>query len=170
MPVGTVLSYVQGLLSGLPMPGQGTASLVCSIVPPPVFSEPGIIPTCYLWAGEGRESRSTALGSPPRNTGPGTPAGFKAVVHQVQWVLLWSGTDEPAHLLFASMIDTILERLRTATPMPADAADPATGTETQLVDVGEDMTYRTAIRPAADQRSNQYEALFSMPVTEVIRA
>jgi len=168
MPVSSVLSYLQNLLNGLEMPGTGTAALVCAITPPPLFSDPGIIPSCYLWAADGRESRDRPAGTMPRNTGPGTPGGWKSIVHQTQLLLLWSGSAGEA-FLFTGMIDAIMAALRT-TAVPALVTDPDTGIITQIADTGETITYKTAIRPVPDQQSNQYEAMFGMPLTEVIQA
>jgi len=165
VPVTSALGYLQKLLDGLPMPGTGTASLVCLVTPPPVFSEPGPVPHCYVWVLGGRESRSTV----PRNTGPGTPGGFKEIVHQPHLLLLWAGIDEQG-ALFAGMIDAVMEALRTAVPNPALITDPVTQAVTQIVDTGEVITYRSVVRPAPDQRSNQFEAMFEVSMTEVIQA
>lgn len=166
MPIASALSYVQGLLEDLALPDG--SNLVCSITAPETFGDPGPIPTCYMWPTPGREARNPRnAGTFPRNAGPGTPAGFKTIQHRFQILLLWCGPGPD--LLFHAMIDAIMGRLRTA-PAPREAADPYTGEVTQMADIGEEMSYRMSVRPVADQRDNQYEALIEAPLTEVIQA
>lgn len=169
MPVSSALAYLQKLLNGLPMPGQGTPKLVCLVTPPPLFSSPGPVPHCYAYVLRGRESRDKPLGSVPRNTGPGTPSGFKGIVHTPQLTLLWEGIDEQGSL-FTGMIDAVMAALRTAYPNPALVTDPNTGVVTQLADTGEVIEYWSAVRPQPDQQICQFEAVFQVPLTEVIQA
>jgi len=165
-----VLAYAQGLLNGLAMPGP-VAPLACFIRPPDLFTDPGTVPACYVWPAEGREARDTKYaGSIPRNTGPGTPSGFKTIAHQMDAWVVWAGADDGTALLFPAMIDAIMAAFRTAYPMPAQATDPYTGTQTQIDNIGEVQSYRITRRPVPDQQNNRYDALLTVPVIEVIQA
>lgn len=170
MPISSALSYVQGLLDGLAMPGPSGAALVCSIRPPVPFTDPGIIPVCYLWPAGFDESRKGPAASMPRNQGPNTSSGFKSIVHQMSGWVVWAGADDGTALLFPAMIDAISAALRYAYPMPANATDPYTGVQSQIADIGEVLSGRISVAPVPDQQNNQYEALLQMPVTEVIQA
>lgn len=167
MPLASALSYVQGLLDGLPMPGGG--NLACKITAPEIFNDPGIVPTCYLWPSPGREARDPRnAGTMPRNTGGiASTAGFKTIEHRFQILLLWSGPG--TELLFYSMMDALMGCLRTS-PSPQEYPDPDTGDVSQMVNIGEDMSYRMSVKPAPDQQFNQYEALIEAPLLEVLQA
>jgi hypothetical protein len=169
MPISSALSYVRGLLDGLGMPGPAT-SLVCSITPPDPFADPGIIPTCYLWPANGRESRDGPAGTASRNQGPNTSSGFKTLAHQMEIWLVWDGADNGSAPLFPAMIDAVNAALRTAYPMPADVTDPYTGATSQMSNIGEVLSWRVSVRPIPDSRNNRYEALLQVLITEVIQA
>lgn len=169
MPLSSALSYVQGLLNGVAMP-RPVPPLACSIRPPDLFTDPGIIPACYLWPADGAESRDSPVGTMPRNRGPGTPSGDKSITHQMTgWVVL-AGADDGTALLFPAMIDAIAAALRTAYPMPALATDPYTGAVSQISDVGEKLSWRIIREPVPDQQNNRYVALIQIPFAEVIQA
>jgi len=166
VPISSALTYVQGLLSGLEMPGNAPP-LACQITPPDPFTDPGDTPTAYLWPADGHESR---LGASTRNTGPGTSSGWKTIGHQMEIWLIWAGIDDGTALLFPGMVDAINAALRTAYPMPAIITDPYTEVESQMQSIGEDLTYRVSVRPVPDSRNNKYEALLQVPFTELIQA
>jgi hypothetical protein len=165
VPISSALTYVRGLLDALPMP-YPTAPLVCTVRPPEPFTDPGPIPTCYLWPSDFDESRQDTS----RNQGPGTSSGFKIITHQMGGWVRWSGADGGTGLLFPAMVDAICAALRTAYPMPADVTDPYTGDGSQISNVGEVLRGRINVMPVPDQQNNQYEALLLMPVIEVIQA
>lgn len=167
MGLASALSYLRDLLDGLPMPGDAP-NLSCLTTAPPPFEDPGAIPTFYLWLPDGRESRKGDAASMPRNTGPGTSSGFKSTVHHLAGEFQWQNAGPD--LLFYAMLDAIMARLRTA-GAPALFTDPYDADLiTQMADVGEEMTYRTAVRPKPDQQANQYQAVLEIPLTEVIQA
>src|ERR1700730_1639470 len=122
------------------------ASLVCSIRPPEPFTDPGIIPACYLWPANFDESRKGPGASMPRNQGPGTSSGFKPIVHQMSGWLRWSGPDETA-LLVPAMVAAISAALRTADPMPAIVTYPYRGAKSQISDLGEVLRGRISVQP-----------------------
>lgn len=172
MGVLAVCGYLQGLLSGIPMPGPATAPLAAFIDPPDPNVETDI-PTVYVWPTNGEESRDPRnAGSMPRSTGPGTPSGQKTEIHSVDLFIVWmgSGDDPLTGSIWLGVIDAVMAALRTAYPMTADVTDPWTGTETTVADAGEKMTYKTAVSALADQAYNRYDALIQLPVTEIITA
>lgn len=168
MGLASALSYVQGLLDGLPLP-VAAANLACKVTAPEVFSDPGPIPTLYLWLPDGRESRDRPPGTLPRNGSFGAAgSGFKGTVHHLAGEVLWQ--DPGPDLLFYAMLDAIMTQLRTA-PAPQEFTDPyVPGLVTQMANIGEEMSYRTAVRPVPDQQANQYQAVLQLPLLEVIQA
>jgi hypothetical protein len=168
VPLASALGYLQGLLDELPMPGNAP-NLSCLTTAPPPFKDPGPIPTFYLWLPDGRESRNGPAASMPRNGAfGGTGSGFKSTVHHLAGEFQWQNAGPD--LLFYAMLDAIMARLRTA-DAPALVTDPYdVDLITQMADVGEEMSYRTAVRPVPDQQANQYQAVLEIPLTEVIQA
>ena len=167
MPIASTCAYIQGLLDGLVMPGN-CPDMAAELIP----SDPNVqtdTPTAYVWPSVGREARDTGnAGTMPRNTGPGTAAACKTIVHSVDIYIVWMGAnDDP---LFLGIVDAVMKALRTAYPMPAIATDPYTDEQTQIVNVGEVQDYRTAVSALADQAWNRYDALVTLPVTEVLQA
>jgi hypothetical protein len=160
------MAFINGLLNNLEMPG-GAPTLASYITPPDPNVEADV-PTAYVWPMPGSEKRLTE----PRNTGPGTPAGWKTTRHEIGIYLVWFGSDEDpdADALFPGYLDALMDALRTAWPMPAVLTDPWTGEQTQLVDAGEEMSYDSPPpRATEDQRYLRYDALIRVPVTEAIR-
>src|SRR5271154_224216 len=166
------MTYIQGLLQGLPMPGENTDAMVAYIDPPDPNEETDI-PTAYVWPTDGDESRDPKNGgSNPRNSGPGTFSGDKPLVHNLDIFIVWMGSadDDATGSIWLGIIDAVMAALRTATPDPALVTDPWTQVGSQVADVGEKMTYRTVVNALADQAYNRYDALIKGPVTEVISA
>lgn len=167
MPLAGAMLFVQGLLDGLPMPG-GSPRLAAWITPDDPDPDPAERPAAYIWPLPGDEKRLTV----PRNTGPGTPAGWKTLCHDIGIYLIWFGSDaDPdADTAYPGYLDALMDALRTAWPMPAFITDPNTGEVTQVVNAGEDMHYDSPPpRSVADQRYLRYEALIHVPVTEQIQ-
>lgn len=174
MPVLAVCNYIQGLLSGLPMPGENTPPMKAQIIPddPQVETD---IPTAYVWPDpqeHGEESRDGPAATVPRNTGPGTPAGFKSLTHKINVYIVWMGPgDDPqAGPVWLGIIDAVMAAFRTTYPMPQVITDPWKGQQTQVADLGEKMRWRTALSALADQAYNRFDALIQCQVTEVIQA
>lgn len=167
MPIAAALAYVQGLLDNLPMPD--TAPAMAAYVVPPDPNVETQIPTAYVWPSAGRESRDPKnAGSMPRNSGPGAPSGFKAIVHSVDiWIVWMAANDDP---LFPGIVDAAMQALRTSSPNPAIVTDPYTGLETLVADVGETQDYKIAVSALADEAFSRYDALLTLPVTEVLQA
>ena len=62
MSLNTAQQYIQSLLDGLPLPGDGTANLSAVITPPDPNVENAAVPTAYIWPTRGVESRNSAKG------------------------------------------------------------------------------------------------------------
>jgi hypothetical protein len=170
MPIVSCQNAILGILQGLPMP-NGNYLLEAYITPPDPetdYSNPHI----YIWPTKGVESRNPADGGAiPRNTGVGTPSGTKPIRHHLEAFLRWyANNDDPgADSWFPAMVDCIMWALRTATD-PLVVTDPFTDIETQLVGIGEDMTYMVTIRATEDEAYNMYDALITLPLWEIIHA
>lgn len=170
MPVAATVSYIRSLLDGLAMPG-GVVPMRAYVNPP----DPNVdasTPNAYVWPTDFDESRQGKQGGAiPRNTGPGTPSGTKAIEHMIDVFIIWfQANDDPqADTLFFGITDAAMEALRTS-PDPADITDPYTGTRTQLFDAGEVMRGRTTITATANQAYNRLDCLLSLTVHELIQA
>lgn len=169
MPINSTQVYIQNLIDGLLMPGN--AGRLRAYITPPDPNVEAEIPTAYVWPSDGDESRrSDKGGTVPRNTGIGTPSGYKAFEHHLDIWVVWFGQDDDpaADTWFPGMIDAIMLVLRTS-PDPAVAQDPYTEQLTTLVDVGENMGYRITIRALDDQRYNRYDGLISLELLEIMQ-
>jgi hypothetical protein len=169
MTINSVQLYLQSLLEGLQPPGgTGIQGPIEALITPIDPDESGL-PRIYVWPSGAPESRLAW----PRNTGPGTPAGWKQARHSVQLYVTWfddSDMDADIDINFPALIDFILFTLRTCTD-PAPVNDPFTGSPSWLLDIGEDMTYEyVPPRSTADQRILRYDARITCPVTEYFQA
>lgn len=170
MPVASATSYIKGLLDGLAMPPP-LPDMAAYVNPPDPNTEGGI-PTSYIWAPDFDESRNPDQGGTiPRNTGPGTPSGTKALEHNIEiFVVYFQANDDPqADTSFFGICDAVMYRLRTSAD-PAVIVDPYTGMQSQLFDVGEVIRGRTTISATADQAYNRLDALLSVTVHELFQA
>jgi hypothetical protein len=170
VPINSAQVYIQGLLNGLPLPG-GIPNLAAYITPP----DPNVeaeVPTVYVWPATGDESRdSTKVGTVPRNTGPGTPSGWKNIEHTLDlWVVFFGQDDDPASdTLFPGIVDAIMFTLRTSPERPL-VVDPYTEQQSWLLDIGERMSYRIDLRALSDQAFNRYDAQITVSLVEALQA
>ncbi len=170
MPIAAVTSYVKSLLDGLPMPG-GLPDMVAYIMPP----DPNVeaeIPTAYVWPTDGQESRDPAKGGTlPRNSGPGTPSGWKSDEHMVDVFVVWfQADDDPqADSLFPGIVDAVMAQLRTSEDSAA-LTDPDTGTPSTLYNLGEDQHYQIVVSAVSDQAWNRLDGLIRCNVFELFQA
>jgi hypothetical protein len=170
MPVNSVQVYLQRFIDGLALPG-GLPALAAYITPPDP-NEATDIPTAYVWPSDGDESRNAQKGGTvPRNTGPGTPSGWKNMDHSMSVWIVYFGQDDDdqADIIFPAVVDAVMYRLRTA-PDPAEAVDPYTQQLSWLLDIGEVMSYSIDLRALADQRYNRYDGKLVLQITEVFQA
>jgi hypothetical protein len=161
--------FLQGVLNGLQPPGgTGIGGPIQALITPIDPDESGL-PRIYVWPANGPESRLAW----PRNTGPGTPAGWKQIKHSLQLYLTWfddSDADADIDINFPGLIDFVMFTLRTVID-PAEVTDPLTGALSLLLDIGEDMAYDyVPPRSTADQRILRFDAKITCPVTEYFQA
>lgn len=170
MPLVSAQSYVKGLLQGLTPPGDtGIRAPIDALITPltPDVNPDGIA-RVYVWPAKAPEKRRAM----PRNTGPGTPAGWKQLTHELQIFLVWMDfPDDPqADVNFPLLIDFVMNVLRTS-PNPAQYTDPDTGTVSNMVNLGEVMTYDfvppRALEPDAFRR---YDARIQCSLLELFQS
>lgn len=170
MPINSAQMHVQSLIDGLSLP-SGLPSLNAYITPP----DPNVqaeVPTAYVWPSTGDESRDSSKGGTvPRNTGPGTPSGWKNIEHSMDVWLVWFGADDDpeSDTLFPAIVDAVMYRLRTSPERPL-VVDPYTSQQSWLVDIGEKMTYRIDLRSLTDQRYDRYDGLINLSFYEIFQA
>ena len=170
MPIAAACAYVKSVLDGLAMPG-GLPSMAAYIMPP----DPNVeaeIPTAYVWPTKGHESREGDQGGAiPRNTGPGTPAGTKSQLHSIDvFCVYFQADDDPqADSLFPGVVDAVMDALRTSED-PMVIIDPYTGNDSQLIDLGERMSYEIVVSALEDERYNRLDGLIACMVNEIFHA
>ena len=180
MGLASAVGYMQTLLDGMNWPAEMQAlpspppPLRCFITPPDPNVQAGT-PSAYVWFNRGDEARQGAkygAGTVPRASYPGGPSGTKATAHTIPVYVVWAGgspTDPLVNILFPGMVDAIMAFLRVS-PDPAVVTDPWTGVQTQLVDVGEHMSYLTTLRALEPMQSQRLDALLEITCTEVFSA
>jgi hypothetical protein len=136
----SAMTYVQSLLQGLVPPGDtGLAAPIDALITPldPDVNPDGVA-RCYVWPATAPEKRVAM----PRNTGPGTPAGWKSLEHRLEIFLLWMDdpNDENADVNFPLFIDFVMFILRTS-PNEAQWQEAQTGVISHFMNLGEDMSY-----------------------------
>jgi hypothetical protein len=172
MPVAAVTLYVKSLLDGLPMPGPNALAMQAFITPPDPNTETQMA-TAYIWPTDGHETRNPQQGGAiPRNTGPGTAAGWKPISHMIDVFIDWfQADDDPqADSIFPGIVDAVMFALRTSTDS-VTLTDPYNPNVTStLYNLGEDISYQTVISSLADQAYDRYQALLRCPCVELIQA
>ena len=173
MGLPSVIGYIRDQLNGIAVPFP-SVQLAAYITPPDPNVETVVMPTLYVLTADGPEKRLTD----PRNTGSGTPAGWKTIDHDVKLHVIWMiansapgspGAADP-DLLFSGVMEGVMSALRTSAA-PTMITDPNTGQQTQLVDTGERMTYHYLPRHSIkNQRMLRYDGLIDLPLMEAIQA
>ena len=129
---------------------------------------PDGIARVYVWPAKFPEKRVAM----PRNTGPGTPAGWKGITHQLQVFMVWmDNPDDPnADINFPLLIDFVAMVLRTS-PNPAQWIDPDTGVVSNFVNLGEvmdgDFVPPRTLEPMAFRR---YDARIQCSLIELFQS
>jgi hypothetical protein len=166
-PLNSTQLYIKGLVDGLILPGNNRP-LEAFITPEDPRDEPN--PAIYIWPARGDEHRQAS----PRVNVLRTPnsAGWKIIDHEIELFLMWFDDDGDAQsdTTFPAVIDTVMFTLR-SNANPAVIYDPYTALGSQLIDVGERMTYQLAgVRAVADQRFLRYDALITLSITEELQS
>jgi len=168
LPLVSALQYTKGLLDNITVPGVAGESGPLTVLVTPYDPDESGEARAYVWGGSGNENRLAF----PRNTGPGTPAGFKNLFHNVEIFLVWfdSDSDPDVDTSFPALLDAVVDALRTC-PDPQVVTDPYTGRQTNMVNLGEDMTY-TYVPPhsTADQRQLRFDARITARLLELVQA
>lgn len=170
MPIVSCQSYVASILSGMTPPGKtGIKGSITALITP---LDPDVNPDgtarCYVWPAHGPEKRLAM----PRNSGPGTPAGWKQISHDLQVFLLWTDKqqDPGKDVNFPLFIDYVMFLLRTS-PNPAEWTDPETGETSNIVNLGEQMSYDYVVpRTLETQRRLRYDARISITLLELFQS
>ncbi len=168
MPIVTAMTYVRDMIDGTTPPGDtGLSGPLVALITPYDPDESGDA-RAYIWPSTGNENRRAW----PRNTGPGTPAGWKNLRHSLDVFLTWfdSDSDPDGDVNFPALIDFVMDLLRTS-PCDAVAYDPETGRPSHLINVGENLTYEY-VTPMSmeDQRYLRYDAKIAVPILELFQA
>ena len=167
MPIASAQAYVQGILQGAAPPGATgiKGPIQCLITPLDPDVNAGGGARIYVWPAKGTVKRRAV----PRNTGPGTPAGWKDEKHDLEIFLVWmdSPNDPQADVNFPLLIDYVMMLLETS-PNPAQVTDPETGLTSDMVNLGEVMTYEyVPPRTLAEQAFRRYDARISCSLLEL---
>lgn len=171
MGIATVQSYLRGVLDGIPLP-LGAGALDAVITPPNPDDDAGAKATAYIWGSHGVESRLTVPRAQHGNLATG---GDKQTAHNVDVWLIWFGQAPAPNVdsQFPSIVDAVLAVLRNV-PMldqTQHAVDPVTGQLSNLLNVGENMSWEYApVRATADQRILRYDAQITVEVIEIFQA
>lgn len=169
MGINTVQYYLKGILDQTVLPlDLGALDAFISPPNPGDGTQPGI----YIWGARGTEARATLPRAAPGDLDSG---GQKTLSHDVDAWLVWLGpaVDPLADVLFPAVVDTVLAVLRNTPILDRTqyATDPVTGQLSQLLNVGEQMSWEYApVRAVADQRYLRHDALITITIEERIQA
>lgn len=160
--------YIKNMINGLTVPGNAN-SLLAYITPEDPFDDTN--PAAYIWPSTGNEDRQAVprVGADIYNP---TQAGWKTLTHDLDIYLTWfnDDSDPNADISFPAVLDVVMYTYRSSAN-PAVVADPLTGLQSQLIDVGERMTYRMAgIHATADQRWLRYDAQLTLTIIEELQS
>jgi hypothetical protein len=166
----SAITYVQSLLQGLVPPGDtGLAAPIDALITPldPDVNPDGVA-RCYVWPATAPEKRLAM----PRNTGPGTEAGWKSLDHRLEIFLIWmdSPDDPNADVNFPLFIDFVMFILRTS-PNEAQWQEAQTGVISHFMNLGEDMSYDfVPPRTLGPQVMRRYDARITCNLYELFQA
>ena len=171
MGLVSVQSYVAGLLQGLTPPGATglNAPIDAFITPLDPDVNPDGVARVYVWPASGPEKR---IAQPRNNLPAGSIGGWKQTVHDLQVFMVWMDQpdDEGQDVNFPALIDYVMYILRTS-PNPALYTDPETGSVSQMVNLGELMTYDfVPPRTLEGQVWRRYDARVRCSLWEIFQA
>lgn len=169
MPLNTVQLHLQSILDQQPLPFQ--LGLLTAYIQPPNPGD-GTNATAYVWGSRGSERRRTV---PRADAGNLATGGDKTINHDCDVWLVWFGeADTPgAGVQFPVIVDATMAILRNTALIQGTqyVTDPVTGQTSQLLDIGERMTFEYApVRATADQRWLRYDAQITVSVEEWFQA
>jgi hypothetical protein len=169
MPLVSAQSYVASLLTGMLPPGKTAVKgpITALITPLDPDVNPDGTARCYVWPATGPEKRRAM----PRNSGPGTPAGWKDLLHELSIFLMWTDSqqDPGKDVNFPLFIDWVMDILRTS-PNAAQWQDPETGVISNFANLGEVMSYDyVPPRTLETQRRLRYDARVRCSLLELFQ-
>jgi hypothetical protein len=169
MPIVSAQSYVASILQGLTPPGDTGlhAPIDAQITPLDPDVNPDGIARIYVWPAQGPEKRIAM----PRNTGMGTPAGWKELAHALSLFLIWmdNPNDENADVNFPLLIDWVMDILRTSAN-PVQWLDPESGIVSNFVNLGEVQKYDfVPPRTLEPQVMRRYDARITCTLLELFQ-
>jgi hypothetical protein len=170
MPLNTVQTYLKGVLNGVIMPlDLGTLD---AVIAPPNPEDDVVNPMAYIWGSRGAERRESVPRAVPGDLSTG---GWKILEHDVDIWLVWFGAadDQFADQQFPSVIDAVCAVLRNVAILDQTqhATDPVTGQQSDLLNVGENLSWEYApVKAVADQRYLRYDAQIGVSITEYFQA
>lgn len=162
---------LKSILDGLLLPRD--LGVIEAFISPPNPNTDATNPCAYVWGSHGDEQRMTVPRAQPGNLASG---GNKTLTHQVDIWLVWFGsaTDPERDAAFPAVIDAVMACLRNTMLLDAvtiQAVDPWTGGVSDLLNIGENMSWDYApVRATADQRYFRYDAQITCEVIEIIQA
>ena len=169
MPTNTIQTYLKGQLDGMVLP-LDLGTLTAYIAPP----NPGeaVDPVAYIWGSHADERRAAVPRAQPGNLSTG---GWKVITHRPNIWLIWFGpSDDPnADVLFPAVLDAVCGLLRNVPILDQTqhATDPVTGQVSDLLNVGEQMSWEYGpVRATADQRYLRYDAQITPTFEEWLQA
>lgn len=170
MPLNTVQCYLKGVLNGSILPlDLGTLE---AFITPPNPNDDAVNPAAYIWGSRGRENRGALPRAQPGNLSTGA---WKFIDHDVSIWLTWFGAadDQFADQQFPTVVDAVCAVLRNTNLLDETqyATDPVTGQQSNLLDVGERMSWDYGpVHATADQRYLRYDAQLVISIQEWFQA
>lgn len=161
--------YLERQLNGLALP-IGLGNLNAFVQPPPADDGSGA--NAYIWASGGDEKRLTV---PRAQHGDLSTGGDKTLTHRPNVWLTWFGDQDSPQvgIQFPAIIDFVMGVLRNVEMLDVTqhAHDPITGQLSNLLNVGENMSWEYGpVRAVVDQRYLRYDAVLTLEVIEIIQA
>jgi hypothetical protein len=170
VPIATVQTYLKGVLDQMVLPlGLGVLD---AFITPPNPRDNDTTPAAYVWGSHGDESRLTV---PRAAHGSLATGGDKTLSHRADVWLTWFGSSEGSDIdvQFPAVVDAVMGVLRNVAMLDQTqhAADPVTGQLSNLLNVGEVMSWEYGpVRATADQRYLRFDAQITVDVIEIIQA
>lgn len=170
MSISSVQLYLKNQLQGLALPTTPAQNLTAIVTPnQPVMKD--TFPRAFIWGSTGNEGRQTM---PRAKPGQPSTGGFKTLVHHVDIWIVWFGvsSDPNADSQFPSVMEAIMQQLRTTTMPVLNLLDTTTGRLSDLLMVGEDMKWDYApVHSLIPQRNiYRYDGRIIVDVKEKIQA
>lgn len=170
MPLVTVQHYLKGILNNTILPlNLGTLE---AFITPPNPNDDTVRAAAYIWGSRAAERRESVPRAQHLNLSTG---GWKIDTHSVDIWLTWFGAADSQYVdqEFPSIIDAVCMVLRNTPILDQTqfATDPVTGQRSNLLDVGENLSWEYGpVRATADQRYLRFDAQIVCEIEEYFQA